>query len=433
MRLSRYLLPLLKEKPAEAQVISHQYMLRAGMIKQVAAGLYNWLPLGHKVLQKIEHIVRDEMNKAGAIELLMPILQPAELWQESGRYDAYGKEMLRMQDRHDRPLLYGPTAEEVVTDIFRSAVKSYKDLPLNLYQIQWKFRDEIRPRFGVMRGREFYLKDAYSFDLDEASAVESYNIMYTAYLKTFKRMGLTAIPVRAVTGAIGGSLSHEFQILAETGESDVYYDKAFEALMENPELDLDALHACYAAADELHDPKNCPVAEADLRCRRGIEVGHIFNFGTKYSEPMKAVVTNNEGKEVPVQMGSYGIGVSRLAGAIIESSHDEKGIIWPTKEVAPFHVALLNLKVNDEACLAASDNIYAQLQATGAEVLYDDRKESAGSKFATQDLIGTPWQIAVGPRGVQQGTVELKSRATGEKEEVSIESALARIHAYMAS
>lgn len=431
MRLSHYFLPLLKENPSDAQIVSHQLMLRAGMIRQVASGIYNWLPLGLNVLQKIEKVVREEMNEAGAIEVAMPILQPAELWKESDRYDDYGKEMLRMKDRHGRSLLYGPTAEEVVTDIFRQAVRSYKDLPLNLYQIQWKFRDEIRPRFGVMRGREFYLKDAYTFDLDHESAVKSYNNMYMAYLRTFKRLGLTAIPVKADTGAIGGSLSHEFQVLAKTGESAVYYDKAFEALMDQSELDIDALHACYAAADDIHDPDNCPVAAEDLRCQRGVEVGHIFNFSTKYSKPMGAVVTNRDGKEVPVEMGSYGIGVSRLVAAIIESSHDEQGIIWPNKDVTPFHVAILNLKVNDEACSQLSESLYQQLQAMGCDVLYDDRKESVGSKFATQDLIGTPWHIAVGPRGLKEGTVELKLRKTGEKNEVSVESALERIREYM--
>lgn len=423
MRLSRYFLPILKENPAEAQIVSHRLMLRAGMIRQLTSGIYSWLPLGLQVLKNIEQIVREEMNRAGANEILMATMQPAELWKESGRYDAYGKEMLRIRDRHERDMLFGPTAEEVVTDIFRQNVKSYKDLPLNLYNIQWKFRDEIRPRFGVMRGREFLMKDAYSFDLTPENGKETYNIMYEAYLKTFKRLGLTAIPVRADTGPIGGDLSHEFQILADTGESEVFYDVAFEELMKADHVDVEALRKCYAAADELHDPAKCPVPADRLRSRRGIEVGHVFFFGTKYSDSMNAKVMNQEGKEVPVQMGSYGIGVSRLVGAIIEASHDDNGIIWP-EAIAPFKVAVMNLKAGDEACDKRSEEAYRALQAKGISVLFDDRKESAGAKFATQDLIGTPWHMAIGPRGVQAGTVELKNRKSGEKQEISLEAAL---------
>ncbi|MCD6035651.1 MAG: proS [Rickettsiales bacterium] len=423
MRLSRYFLPILKENPAEAQIVSHRLMLRAGMVRQLTSGIYSWLPLGLQVLKNIEQIVREEMNRAGANEILMATMQPAELWKESGRYDAYGKEMLRIRDRHERDMLFGPTAEEVVTDIFRQNVKSYKDLPLNLYNIQWKFRDEIRPRFGVMRGREFLMKDAYSFDLTPENGKETYNIMYEAYLKTFKRLGLTAIPVRADTGPIGGDLSHEFQILADTGESEVFYDVAFEELMKADHVDVEALRKCYAAADELHDPAKCPVPADRLRSRRGIEVGHVFFFGTKYSDSMNAKVMNQEGKEVPVQMGSYGIGVSRLVGAIIEASHDDNGIIWP-EAIAPFKVAVMNLKAGDEACDKRSEEAYRALQAKGISVLFDDRKESAGAKFATQDLIGTPWHMAIGPRGVQAGTVELKNRKSGEKQEISLEAAL---------
>ena len=426
MRLSRYFLPIIKENPVEAKIVSHRLMLRAGMVRQLSAGIYNWLPLGFTVLQNISQIVREEMNRAGAQEILMPCIQPAELWQESGRYDGYGAEMLRIKDRHENDFLFGPTNEEVVTDIFRKNIKSYKDLPLNLYHIQWKFRDEIRPRFGVMRGREFLMKDAYSFDLDADGARQSYNTMYNAYLKTFKRLGLTAIPVAAETGPIGGNLSHEFQIIAETGESDVYYDANFEALMQKPDVDIEALHALYAAADEMHDPKNCPVPEERLRKKRGIEVGHVFYFGTKYSAALGAQVTDNEGKLVTVEMGSYGIGVSRLVGAIIESSHDENGIIWP-ESIAPFKAAVLNLKVGDEGCDAASEKLYTSLQQKGVAVLYDDTKESAGKKFATQDLIGTPWHLAIGPRGVQSGTVEIKHRKTGEKENISLESALNKV------
>lgn len=426
MRLSNYFLPIIKENPVEASIVSHRLMLRAGMIRQLGSGIYNWLPLGLRVLKKIENIVREEMDKAGAIEIFMPTMQPAELWQESGRYDDYGQEMLRIQDRHKRDMLYGPTAEEVVTDIFRNNVKSYKELPINLYNIQWKFRDEIRPRFGVMRGREFLMKDAYSFDVDYEAAKKSYDNMYVAYLNTFKRLGLTAIPVRADNGAIGGELSHEFQILADTGESALYYDAAFEELMAKDEVDVPALRKLYAAADEKHDAANCPVPADRLRAKRGIEVGHIFHFGTKYTKAMNAVVTDSRGKQFFPEMGSYGIGVSRLIGAIIESSHDDAGIIWP-EAVAPFKVGIINLRASDADCTKTCDEIYNKLTANGVEVLYDDTDTSAGSKFASMDLIGLPWQIAVGPRGVKAGTVELKNRTSGAKEEVSLEAALNKI------
>lgn len=394
-------------------------MLRAGMVRQTGAGLYNWLPLGINVLRKIENIVREEMNKAGAVEILMPTIQPAELWQESGRYDDYGKEMLRVTDRHDRNMLFGPTAEEVVTDIFRNNVKSYKDLPLNLYNIQWKFRDEIRPRFGVMRGREFLMKDSYSFDLDKESARETYNIMYEAYLKTFKRLGLTAIPVRADNGAIGGDMSHEFQVLAETGESEVFYDAEFEKLIEEDQVDIAKLHSLYAAADEMHNVNNCPVPSDRLKNKRGVEVGHIFNFGTKYTASMNASVLDAEGKKTFPNMGSYGIGVSRLVAAIIESSHDDNGIIWP-ESVAPFKSGLINLRGKDEACSKYCDEVYAHLQKAGVDVLYDDTKDSAGKKFASMDLIGLPWQLAIGPRSIESGKIEIKNRKTGEKQDLSL-------------
>ncbi len=421
MRLSKYFLPLLKETPAEAKIVSHRLMLRAGMVRQLGSGIYSWLPLGLKVLRNIENIVREEMNKAGAVEILMPTMQPAELWQESGRYDDYGKEMLRIVDRHDRNLLFGPTAEEVVTDIFRNNVKSYKDLPLNLYNIQWKFRDEIRPRFGVMRGREFLMKDAYSFDMDKEGAKKSYQIMYEAYLNTFKRLGLTAIPVRADNGAIGGDLSHEFQILAETGESEVHYDVAFEDLMKQDEVDIAKLQSLYAAADEKHDPENCPVAKENLRSKRGVEVGHIFNFGTKYTKAMNVTVLSKEGQPVYPDMGSYGIGVSRLVGAIIESSHDDAGIIWPDG-VAPFKVGLINIRSGDAACDKACDELYVKLTNAGIDVLYDDTADSAGKKFAAMDLIGLPWQLAIGPRGVAEGVVEVKNRRNGEKQNVGFDA-----------
>jgi prolyl-tRNA synthetase len=435
MRLTRYFLPTLKETPTEAQIVSHRLMLRAGMIRQSSAGIYSWLPLGYNVLKKIEAIVREEQNAAGAQEMLMPTIQPADLWRESGRYDDYGKEMLRITDRHERDMLYGPTNEEQITEIFRAHVRSYKDLPKLLYHIQWKFRDEVRPRFGVMRGREFLMKDAYSFDLDYEGAKKSYNRMFVSYLRTFARMGLRAIPMAAETGPIGGDLSHEFIILADTGESQVYCHKAYldyDPLAEGIDYEgdlqpiVDHWTSQYAAADEKHDPDNCPVSKDDLVEARGIEVGHIFYFGDKYSKPMGAEVTTADDKAVPFEMGSYGIGVSRLVGGIIEASHDDDGIIWPDA-VAPFKVGLINLRVSDEACTAACDDLYGKLRTAGTEVLYDDRDEGAGAKFADMDLIGLPWQLVVGPRGVKAGTVELKRRASGEREELSADAALAKL------
>jgi prolyl-tRNA synthetase len=435
MRLSAYFLPLIKENPSEAQIVSHRLMLRAGMIRQTAAGIYSWLPLGFRVLKKIEQIVREEQDASGAQEVLMPTIQPADLWRESGRYDDYGKEMLRIRDRADREMLYGPTNEEVITTLFRDGMKSYRDLPKNLYHIQWKFRDEVRPRFGVMRGREFLMKDNYSFDLDQKGARRSYNKMFVAYLRTFARMGLKAIPMRADTGPIGGDLSHEFIILADTGESAVFCDKAWletdilaEAKQVDYESDLEPFvkkwTSLYAATDEKHDPAALPADR--LVTARGIEVGHIFYFGTKYSKPMGAAVTAPDGSQVFVEMGSYGIGVSRLAGAIIEASHDENGIVWP-EQVAPFRVGLVNLRASDAKCAAACDELYAKLRDGGVEVLYDDRDESPGSKFATMDLIGLPWQLVVGPRGLAAGKVELKQRRTGAREELSAEAALAKV------
>ncbi len=427
MHLSAYFLPTLKETPAEAQIVSHRLMLRAGMIRQSSAGIYSWLPLGFRVLQNITRIVREEQDAAGCQEILMPTIQPAELWEESGRYDGYGKEMLRITDRHEREMLYGPTNEELITDIFRHLIKSYRDLPKNLYQIQWKFRDEIRPRFGVMRGREFLMKDNYSFDLDFDGAKRSYDNMYVTYLKTFQRLGLTAIPVRADPGAIGGDLSHEFQILAETGESEIFYDATFDELRAKGEQpDIETLRSLYAATDDEHDPAACPLPDDRLRTARGIEVGHIFYFGTKYSAPMGAVVTGADGESITVEMGSYGIGISRLAGAIIEASHDDAGMIWP-ESVAPFKVGLINLRVGDKDCDGVCSDLYAKLRRAGVEVLYDDRDERPGVKFATMDLIGLPYQLIVGPRGVKQGVVELKRRQGGEAEELSAESALARL------
>ncbi len=437
VRRTRYFLPTLKETPAEAQIVSHRMMLRAGMIRQASAGIYSWLPLGFRVLKKIEQIVREEQNRSGAQELLMPTIQSADIWRQSGRYDDYGKEMLRISDRHEREMLYGPTNEELITQIFASDVRSYRDLPLNLYHIQWKFRDEVRPRFGVMRGREFYMKDAYSFDLDAAAARIAYHKMFVAYLRTFARMGLKVIPMRADTGPIGGDMSHEFLILAETGESEVFCHKAYLD-MEVPAEGVDyGDHAGlaeivrrwtseYAVTDEMHDPASCPVAADDLIAARGIEVGHIFFFGTKYSEKMGAKVAGPGGEEVTVEMGSYGIGVSRLVGALLEACHDEAGAIWP-ESVAPFQAGLVNLRQGDDACDAACEDIFATLRDAGREVLYDDRDERAGVKFADMDLIGLPWQLVVGPRGLKSGVVELKRRNGGAREEVSVESALSRI------
>ena len=434
MRLSQYFLPLLKETPKEAQIASHRLMLRAGMIQQSSAGIYSWLPLGKKVLDKIADIVRQEQNRAGALEIMMPTIQPAELWQESGRYDDYGAEMLRIRDRHERDMLYGPTNEEQVTDILRAHVRSYKALPLNLYHIQWKFRDEVRPRFGIMRGREFLMKDAYSFDTDAQGARVAYNRMFVSYLKTFARMGLTAIPMEADTGPIGGDMSHEFIILAETGESGVYFHKdwlnADLVTQVNYDEDLqpviDRFTSLYARADEMHDPDQCPVPADELMSLRGIEVGHIFYFGEKYSAAMGASVAGPDGSNKPVHMGSYGIGVSRLVGGIIEASHDEKGIIWP-RAVAPFDVAVVNLKVGDDTCMTCADDLYARLQAAGADPIYDDRDDRPGAKLAAMDLIGIPWQIIIGPRGMDNGVVEVKNRRTGEAVEVSPDSALTMV------
>jgi prolyl-tRNA synthetase len=435
MRRTQLFLPTLKETPAEAQIVSHRLMLRAGMVRQSAAGIYTWLPMGLRVLQKIAQIVREEQDVTGAQEVLMPTIQSADLWRKSGRYDDYGKEMLRITDRHDRDMLFGPTAEEVITDIVANEISSYRDLPKNLYNIQWKFRDEVRPRFGVMRGREFLMKDNYSFDLDYAGARHSYNKMFVAYLRTYARMGLKAIPMAADTGPIGGDLSHEFIILADTGESEVFCDRALLDL-EAPGADVDydvdlqplvdKWTSYYAATDEKHDADNCPVAAENLVTARGIEVGHIFYFGTKYSEPLGAMVQGPDGTQITLEMGSYGIGVSRLVGGIIEASHDDAGIIWP-ETVAPWTIGLINLKVGDSECDAVCEALYAEARRLGVDVLYDDRDERAGGKFADMDLIGLPWQVAVGPRGLKDGVVEVKRRADGDRSTVSVDDAKAWI------
>jgi prolyl-tRNA synthetase len=424
MRLSSYFLPLLKEDPLDAHIVSHRLMVRSGLIAQQSSGIYSWLPMGLRILKKIEEIVRQGQDKAGAQEVLMPTVQSADLWRESGRYDAYGQEMLRLKDRHGRDLLYAPTAEEVVTDLARRFIKSYRQLPHILYQIHWKFRDEIRPRFGVMRGREFLMKDAYSLDLHEAGAKAAYKKMMEAYVKTFQRMGLVALPVRAPTGAIGGDLSHEFQILAATGESLLYYDKALRPMIEGKEeATFEKITSLYAMEEELHDPASCPVPEGQLCQARGIEVGHIFYFGTKYSQALGATVMDEQGRQIPLHMGSYGIGVSRLLGAIIEAHHDDHGIIWP-ESVAPFFVSLINLKEGDPACDQVCEDMYQKLQARGIDVLFDDSRERAGVKFATHDLIGTPWHVRVGPKGVAARTIELKCRKTLEVQELTLEGAL---------
>ena len=438
MRLSRYFLPVLKETPADAQIASHRLMLRAGMIKQATAGIYSWLPLGYKVLKNIERVVHEEQIAAGHIPMLMPTIQPADLWQESGRYDAYGPEMLRIRDRHQRDMLYGPTNEEMITDIFRTHVSSYRDLPMTLYHIQWKFRDEVRPRFGVMRGREFCMKDGYNFDLTYEDAMYAYDRHMVSYLRTYERLGLKAIPMRADSGPIGGEDTHEFLVLADTGESEVFYDSAILGMtLGDRAIDYEdragLRDICetwttpYARTDETHDQSKFEqIPEDRRRASRGIEVGQIFYFGTKYSEPMGATVSGPDGAKVPVHMGSHGIGVSRLVGALIEANHDEKGIVWP-EGVTPFHVGIVNLRQGDGDCDAACQRLEAAVTAMGLEPLYDDRNERAGAKFATMDLIGLPWRVTVGPRGLAEGKVELTSRRTGESEEMSPEAAVDRI------
>ncbi|SOH94039.1 prolyl-tRNA synthetase [Monaibacterium marinum] len=438
MRLSRYFMPVLKETPAEAQIASHRLMLRAGLIRQSSAGIYSWLPMGLKVLRRLEQIVHEEQQRAGHHPMLMPTIQSADLWKESGRYDDYGKEMLRISDRHGRDMLYGPTNEEQITDIFRRDVSSYKQLPLTLYHIQWKFRDEVRPRFGVMRGREFLMKDGYNFDLTKEDALHAYNRHMVSYLRTYERMGLKAIPMRADGGPIGGDYTHEFLVLADTGESEVFYDSAVTDLtLGERDVDFDDVAQCqalmeefttpYARTDETHDEAIfAEVPEERRKTARGIEVGQIFYFGTKYSEAMGANVQGTDGKNVPVHMGSHGIGVSRLVGALIEANHDENGIIWP-ESVAPFGVSVVNLKQGDTDTDRVCEELYAALGKAGIEVLYDDRSERAGTKFATADLIGSPWRITVGPRGLKEGVVEVTSRRSGEAETMAPDAAVGKL------
>ncbi len=434
MRLSKFFMPLLRDDPKEAEIVSHRLMLRAGMIRQETAGIYSWLPLGYRVLSRIMDIIREEQARAGSLEMLMPTIQPAELWKRSGRYDDYGKEMLRITGRRDDELLYGPTNEEMITDIVKSSIQSYRDLPLNLFHIQWKFRDEIRPRFGVMRGREFLMKDGYSFDLTEEDGRHAYNKMFVSYLRTFAAMGLKAIPMRAETGPIGGNMSHEFLILAETGESEVFFDRAFHDKdwsafsidyddREAVAAVVDEFTSMYAATEEMHDAARFEeqVPQERRVSGRGIEVGHIFFFGTKYSGPMGCVVQGPDGREVTLQSGSYGIGVSRLVAAIIEAGHDENGMIWP-QQVAPFDLGLINLRRGDEATDAACEKLYEEISNTGLEVLYDDTGARAGEKFTRMDLIGLPWQVIIGPRGIKDGKAEIKNRASGERSEMPLDN-----------
>ena len=426
MKISQYFLPTLKENPIDATIKSHQLMIRSGMIRQTASGIYSWLPLGLKVLRKVEKIIKEEMDKAGALEILMPTIQPSELWIESGRYDAYGKEMLRIKDRHERDILYGPTHEEVVTDIFRKNINSYKDLPKNLYQIHWKFRDEVRPRFGLMRGREFLMKDSYSFDFDELSARKTYDLMYETYFKIFRRMGLKPIALRADTGAIGGDLSHEFQILADTGESAIFYDEKLDKILESENFNIKELQNIYAMADEMHDEKKCKINPNSIKSKRGIEVGHIFNFGLKYSQAMEASVMGSNSEKIYPNMGSYGIGVSRVVAASIEANHDENGIVWP-KPISPFDAIIINLKTSDSECEKMSEEIYNICKANNIDVLYDDSKNSAGQKLTNADLIGIPVQIIIGPKGIANKKIEIKERRGNFKYETEISNLIDKI------
>ena len=429
MRLTRAFIPTLKENPVDAKIISHRLMLRAGLIRQHTSGIYNWLPIGTEILKNISNIIREEQNITGAQEIIMPTVQSAELWRESGRYDDYGPEMLRIQDRQAREMLYGPTHEEVVTDIFRNNVRSYKDLPINLYQIHWKFRDEIRPRFGVMRGREFLMKDAYSFDLTYDASRHSYNKMFISYLRIFNKLGLRAIPMIADSGPIGGSLSHEFIVMAETGESKVYCDKE---LLEkeidkkvNYETDLQAVvdswTKYYAVTEDKYISEDVSHKSKDIISANGIEVGHIFHFGKKYSKPLNAFVKGMGDEDVFPFMGSYGIGVSRLVAAIIEANNDDKGIIWP-EIVAPYLIGLINLKVGDQEIDNLVESLYQKISSKGYSVLYDNRDERAGVKFSEMDLIGIPWQVIIGPKGIKDNYVELKSRKTNKSFKVSLEN-----------
>ncbi len=433
VRLREFFMPTLRDTPKGAEIKSHQLMLRTGMIRQESAGIYSWLPLGFRVLNKICDIVSQEQAHIGACEMLMPTIQSADLWRKSGRYDVYGAEMLRIKDRHNQDLLFGPTNEEMITDIMTNFVQSYKDLPMNIFHIQWKFRDEIRPRFGVMRGREFLMKDGYGFATSEQGHLEIYNKIFVSYLRTFARLGVKAVPMQADTGPIGGNLSHEFIILADTGESEVFCDKNvldLDILSEKYDVrgDLqpivDKWTAPYATTDEMFTevewnqiPKQRQVAT------RGIEVGHIFYFGTKYSDTMGLKVADANGKLSPVYCGSYGIGVTRVMAAIIEACHDEKGIVFPDA-VAPFRVGLINVRAKHEGCVQKCEYAFAQLQSAAIEVLYDDRDVGFGVKMSDMELIGVPWIMVIGPKGVEKGGVEVKNRCTGESQTLPLEQAI---------
>ena len=405
MNLSNFFLPLLKETPNDAKVVSHQLMLKSGMIRQIASGIYVWLPLGLMALKNIENIIIQYLNEAGCNQILMSITQPTSLWAESGRFEAYGAETLRFKDRHENELLFSPTNEEVVSAIFRQNVHSYKSLPMNLYQIQWKFRDEIRPRFGVMRAREFLMKDGYSFDIDSHQARKTYDLMYKTYLKIFAKLGVKAVPLQADTGPIGGDLSHEFHVLAGSGESDIYYDPEFETMDYN-NIDIEKMRKLYAMADEKHDESKAPKGVIKAK---GIEVGHIFYYSTKYSKSMDFYVSGPSGEKIYPEGGCYGIGVSRLVAAIIEASYDERGIIWPIS-VAPFKIAIINLDPEDSLTKDIVSKICKLALEYKLEFLYDDTKESAGKKFANNDLIGTPFQILIGKKNAVNNKLEFKDR-----------------------
>lgn len=420
MKLSTLFSPVLKQDPSDAVLASHRLMLRSGMIVQSASGLYTWLPLGVRVLENIINVVAQKHDEFGCSRMISPILQSAELWQESGRYEDYGKEMLRVKDRHDRDLLFGPTNEEVMTDIARKFIQSYKQLPQVFYQITWKFRDEIRPRFGIMRAREFLMKDAYSFDLDFESAQKTYKNIYHCYLSIFDALGVDALPVRADSGAIGGNLSHEFHVKAEHGESTLYYDSKID-LMKSYEKNFDIMESLYAVADEKHVEESCPIPSDQITVTKGIEIGHIFYFGTKYSESMHLKVANAEGQSFYPEMGSYGIGLSRLVAAIIEANHDENGIIWP-EAVAPFDCILVPLDMNSQETVEECKNLYKALKSQGVSVLMDDRDERPGVKFAYADLVGIPHQIILGKDFKENKSLEYKNRRSGEREKVSSDS-----------
>lgn len=421
MKVSDYFLPILKEDPVSAEVVSHKLMLRSGMIKQQNSGIYSWLPFGLKVLRNIENVIREEMNKSGAQEMLLPCIQPASLWKESGRYDDYGKEMLKIKDRHGNDLLFGPTAEESISDIVRSNVNSYKDFPRVFYQINWKFRDEIRPRFGVMRGREFYMKDAYSFSVDHESAVQIYDDMIKTYIRIFKKLGLKSLPVRADTGPIGGDLSHEFHVIAGTGESEIFYDKDIEDELDKENPDVEKVRKLYSMADDMHIPSDCKVSKDKLKKHRSIEVGHIFHHGTKYSESMGIFFMSKEGRKEYFHGGCYGIGVSRLVATVIECFYDEKGIVWP-KSITPFQVSLLNLHTKDEKSVSISDRIYKELLDSGLEVLYDDSSAGAGAKFTKHELLGIPYQLVSSSKHAEENKLEIRCRKSGKVEILNIDN-----------